>query len=118
MRRPPACVLFVARTHALMALVIAVSILFLHWFTRRLPGIEFGPRTYVYSGGLGGLYLLAAVLLWLGAPLGPTLSRICSLIYLVRPALGSRIWETMDSAEFRAHFRRRPPPAPPPGAAG
>lgn len=115
MRRPPACVVFVARTHGFVGLVILASTLLLHAITASIPGIEFGARTYSYSGGLGGFYLLTAMLVWLGAPFGPLLSRVCSLIYLPRPAFGFRIWETMDTPEFRAHFRRPPaPPAVPP----
>ena len=109
MRRPPACVVFVARTHGLVGLVIVGSILGLHGLTRNLPGIGFGARTYDYAAGLAGIYLLAAVLVWLGAPFGPLLSRICSLLYLARPGFGFRVWETMDTPEFRAHFRRRSP---------
>ena len=110
MRRPPDCVVFVASTHAVVGGVIAGSTLLLHWLTRSLPAIEFGPRTYAYTGGLAGLYLLTAALVWLGAPFGPLLSRGCSLIYLLRPNFGSRIWETMDTAEFREHFQRRSRP--------
>ncbi len=106
MARPPAGVMFVARTHGVVCLVILVSILLLHLLTRNLPGIEFGPRTYQYAGTLAGIYFLVAVLVWLGAPLGPLLSRVCSLLYLLRPSFGLRVWETMDSPEFRAHFRR------------
>jgi hypothetical protein len=114
MRRPPACVVFVARTHGFVGLVIVASILLLHRLTRDLPGLEFGARTYWYAGGLAALYLLTAVLVWLGAPFGPLLSRVCSLIYLPRPGFGFRVWETMDTPEFRAHFHRRPPSPPEP----
>lgn len=106
MRRPPACVVFVASTHAVVGGVIVASTLLLHALTRGLPRIEFGPRTFVYAGALAGLYFLAAALVWFGTPLGPLLSRVCSLIYLPRPNFGFRIWDTMNSPEFRAHFRR------------
>ena len=108
MRRPPACVKFVAYTHAFVGGVIVASTLLLHWITHDLPRIEFGARTYGYAGGLAAFYFLAAGLVWLGAPFGPLLSRICSLVYLPRPSFGSHVWETMDSPEFRAHFRRPP----------
>lgn len=114
MRRPPAEVRFVARTHGFVSLVILASILLLHGVARDLPGVEFGARTYRYAGGLAGLYLLAALLVWFGAPFGPLLSRVCSLLYLPRPRFGFRVWETMDSPEFRAHFRRAAPPETPP----
>lgn len=99
-------VVFVASTHALVGVVIIASTLLLHWITRDLPHIEFGARTFCWAGGLAAFYFLAAGLVWLGAPFGPLLSRLCSLIYLPRPSFGSRVWETMDSPEFRAHFRR------------
>lgn len=107
MRRPPDCVVFVASTHAVVGAVIVAATLLLYWLTRGLPRIEFGARTYAYAGGLAGLYFLAAALVWFGAPFGPLLSRVCSLIYLPRPNFGFRIWDTMNSAEFRAHFRRQ-----------
>jgi hypothetical protein len=108
MRRPPACVEFVARTHGLVSLAIGGSILLLHGLTRNLPGIEFGARTYYWAGGLAGLYLLAAGLVWFGAPFGPLLSRVCSLLYLPRPSFGTPVWQSMDMPEFRTHFLRRP----------
>ncbi|MBM3852581.1 MAG: hypothetical protein FJ399_05440 [Verrucomicrobia bacterium] len=113
MRRPPACVAFVARTHGLVGLVIVGSVLLLRWITRDLPGIEFGPHTNWYAGGLAVLYLLTAVLVWFGAPFGLLFSRVCSLIYLPRPNFGSRIWDIMGTPEFRAHFERTPRPSPP-----
>ena len=109
MRTPPSCVAVVARAHWVVGGTIVVSVALLHAFTRRLPGIEFGPRTYVITGAMAALYLLAGTLVWFGAPFGPLLSRVCGLLYLARPSLGSALWETMNSAEFRAHFLRRPP---------
>jgi hypothetical protein len=106
MRRPPDCVAFVAKTHWLVGAVIVVSLALLYSFTRRLPMVEFGTRTYAITGGLAALYLLAGTLVWFGAPFGPLLSRVCSLLYLARPNFGSLVWETMNSAEFKAHFGR------------
>jgi hypothetical protein len=105
MRRPPACVVLVARTHWIVGGVICLSIAALHAFTRKLP-VEFGPLTYQITGGLAALYLLAGTLVWLGAPFGRFFSRACTLLYLSRPRLGSYLWEVMDSEEFKAHFQR------------
>ncbi|MEO5959473.1 MAG: hypothetical protein ABIZ49_03220, partial [Opitutaceae bacterium] len=58
------------------------------------------------TGGLAALYLFAGTLVWFGAPLGRFFSRVCALLYLSRPRLGSFLWEVMDSDEFKAHFRR------------
>lgn len=107
MASPPKCVVFVARTHWVVGGVIVASIVLLHLLARRVPGIEIGARSYAITGGLGALYLLAGTLVWFGAPFGRLLSRVCCLLYLSRPRLGSHLWETMDSAEFRAHFTRR-----------
>lgn len=106
MRRPPEGVRFVARTHGVVGLVILGSLLPLHLITRGLPAIEFGPRTYAYAAALGLFYLLTAAMVWLGAPLGRVFSRVCCLLYLPRPSLGSRVWETMSNPEFREHFQR------------
>ena len=113
MPRPPDCVVFVARTHGFVALVIIGSVALLHGLTRKLPGIDFEARTYLITGGLAAIYLLTAALVWLGAPLGRLSSRLCALIYLARPNFGSRIWDEMDSPEFQAHFKRRPGPNSP-----
>ncbi len=106
MRRPPGCVLLVARTHWLVGASILFFVVLLHLLTRRLP-VAFEPKTYVITLGLGGLYLLGGTLVWFGAPLGRLLSRGCTLIYLVRPNLGSHLWRIMDSEEFKSHFARR-----------
>lgn len=107
MARPPEAVVFVARTHGAVGLIILGSLLPLYFVTRNLPAIEFGARTYAGAGALGFFYLLTGVMVWLGAPLGLVFSRVCCLLYLPRPAFGARIWETMGAPEFRAHFRRR-----------
>jgi hypothetical protein len=86
---------------------MAASIALLHWLTRDLPRVEVGARAYQVTGGLAALYLVTGALVWLGAPLGQSLSRVCSLLYLPRPSFGFRIWDIMNSAEFRAHFQRR-----------
>jgi hypothetical protein len=106
MHPPPQAVAFVARTHWAVGLVIVVSVGLLHLLTRKLPGIEFGPRTYAITGSLAALYLLTGTLVWFGAPFGRLLSRICALLYLPRPQFGSLLWETMNSPEFKAHFAR------------
>ncbi len=106
MPRPPSCVVMVARVHWIVGTVIVVSTALLRAVTSNLPQIEFGARTFIIAGALAALYLLAGTLVWFGAPLGPLLSRVCSLLYLPRPQFGSAIWDIMDSAEFRAHFVR------------
>ena len=107
MRKPPRCVAIVARTHWVVGLVIIVSAAILHVLTRRLPQIEFGPRTYVVIGGLALLYLLGGTLVWFGAPFGRLLSRVCGLLYLPRPQFGGLLWDTMNSPEYQAHFDRK-----------
>ena len=107
MRRPPRSVAFVARTHWFVGLTIVASVGVLHFITRNLPGIEFQPRTYMITGGLGALYLVAGTLVWFGAPLGRLLSRVCGLLYLPRPEFGGRLWDIMNSPEYQAHFTRR-----------
>ncbi len=106
MRRPPDCVVFVARTHWAVGAVMLGSIALLHLVFRDLPRIEVGARGYQVTSALAAVYLLAGTLVWFGAPLAQTLSRICALLYLPRPSFGFRIWDIMNSAEFRAHFAR------------
>jgi hypothetical protein len=106
MRRPPAAVGFVARTHWVVAATIGVAQAVLFPLARKLPMVEFGARTYLIAAGLGTLYLLAGTLVWFGAPLGRFLSRLCGLLYLARPQLGSHLWNIMNSPEFQAHFTR------------
>ena len=105
MRRPPAAAVFVARTHWLVGAAIFLLVGVLHLFTRHWP-VEFGWETYAITLGLGTLYSLAGTLVWLGLPSGRLLSRICGLLYLARPQLGSRLWNVMDSAEYQAHFTK------------
>jgi hypothetical protein len=107
MRRPPQCVALVARVHWTVGAIIVVSTGLIYWVTHNLPRIEFGPRTFLITGGLAAAYLLAGTLVWFGAPFGPLLSRVCALLYLPRPRFGSAIWDMMNSPEFRAHFDRR-----------
>ena len=107
MLQPPKPVAFVARTHWLVGLTIVASVGVLHFLTRNLPGIEFGPRTYIITGSLATLYLLAGTLVWFGAPLGRLLSRVCGLLYLPRPKFGGLLWDMMSSPEYQAHFTRR-----------
>jgi hypothetical protein len=106
MRAPPPSVVFVARTHWVVGLVILATIALLHFWTHDLRRVEFGPSAYGISGGLGALYLLSGTLVWFGAPLARPLSRICALLYLARPRFGSRVWDTMNLPEFQAHFER------------
>jgi hypothetical protein len=107
MPRPPDCVVFVARTHWTIAGAIAVAAIPMHWLGTQLPGFELRASAYLVVGGLMSGYALAGALVWRGAVLGRTLSRICSLLYLPRPQLGSRVWEAMKHADFEAHFSRR-----------
>lgn len=104
--RPPACVALVARTHWAVSAVILVSMGLLSWAAAKYP-ITFGPRAYAITGGLVLLYGLGGTLVWFGTPAGRFLSRVCGLLYLARPQLGSRLWQIMDSEEFQAHFRPR-----------
>lgn len=108
---PPACVVLVARTHWVVSAVILLSIGLLRWVTEKYP-IEFTARTYLITGGLAALYGLAGTLVWFGAFGGRLLSRICGLLYLARPRLGSDLWQIMDSAEYQAHFGVPIPPPP------
>jgi hypothetical protein len=107
MRRPPDSVAFVARTHWIVAGAIAAAAILLHWLGGRMPGVELGARTYAIAGGIGLGYALAGTLVWLGAPPGRALSRICGLLYLPRPKLGARVWAAMNRADYQAHFSRR-----------
>lgn len=109
MRRPPSVVVFVARTHWVVGATIAAATAAGHLLTQNLPFVAFGPSTYLISGGLALGYFLAGTLVWFGAPFGRLLSRVCGLIYLARPALGSRLWDMMSSPEYQAHFRRHRP---------
>ena len=104
--RPPACVALVARTHGLVGITALASLLLLHLVTRNLRQIEFGPRTYAIGLSIGVAYCLAAILVWFGTPAGRWGSRICGLLYLARPQLGSHLWRIMDSDDYQAHFRR------------
>lgn len=106
MRRPPECVVFVARTHWIVAAAIAGCTLPVHWLGQRLPGFETGSNMWMIAGGLALAYGLTGTLVWLGAPPGRLLSRMCSLVYLPRPQFGSRVWEAMNRTDFQAHFRR------------
>jgi hypothetical protein len=107
MRPPPASVALVAKTHWAVGVTIVASIAVLHILTRKIPLLEFTLRTYLLTGALGLLYLLAGTLVWFGAPLGRLLSRICCLLYLPRPQFGGRLWEIMNTPEYQAHFMRR-----------
>jgi hypothetical protein len=106
--RPPACVALVARTHGLVGVTALASLLVLHLATRGLRQIEFGPSTYALAATIGATYCLTAVLVWFGRPAGRFLSRVCGLIYLARPQLGSHLWRIMDSADYQAHFTGPP----------
>lgn len=105
MRRPPASVALVARTHAAVALVIFASSGLLFVLTRRWP-VELEPITFQISFGLSLLYGITGYLVWRGRKPGRLLSRICGLLYLARPSLGSHLWRIMDSGEYADHFRR------------
>jgi hypothetical protein len=106
MRRPPDVVVFVARTHWVVSLAIVGAVGVLYLLTRKLPFVAFGPKTYIITGSLTALYFAAGTLVWFGAPFGRLLSRVCGLLYLARPQLGSRLWDAMSSAEFQGHFKK------------
>jgi hypothetical protein len=106
MSRPPAVVL-VARAHWVVSGTIIGALAVLYPLARKMPFVEFGARTYGITVGLAALYFAAGTLVWFGAPLGRLLSRVCGLLYLARPQLGSRLWDLMSSAEYQAHFARR-----------
>jgi hypothetical protein len=106
MPRPPSVVAFVARTHWVVSATIVAAVVVLYLFTQKLPFVAFGPKTYLITGALALIYFLAGTLVWLGAPFGRLLSRICGLLYLARPQLGSRVWDMMNTPEFQAHFAR------------
>jgi hypothetical protein len=108
MRRPPHVVVCVARTHWVVSVAIVGATAAAYLLARKLPFVAFGPKTYFITGGLATLYFLAGTLVWFGAPFGPLVSRLCGLLYLARPQLGSRLWDTMSSPEFKAHFARAP----------
>ena len=112
MSRPPASVAFVARAHGIVGATALASVLLLHFLTRGLERIEFGPRTYVITLGISFTYCLAAALVWFGTPGGRWLSRVCSVLYLVRPQLGLPLLRIMASEEYRAHFTTARPPPP------
>ena len=118
MRQPPACVVFVARTHGLVGLAIIGSVALLHALIRSLPRIEIGSLGYAITGALAALYLLTGALVWFGAPPGRLLSRVCSLLYLPRPQFGSIVWEAMNNPIFQAHFKRPKSAAGPNDLAG
>src|SRR5471032_539995 len=103
MRRPPACVALVARTHWVVSGVIFASLGLLRWIAEKFP-VEPSGRTYAITGALVALYGLAGTLVWWGAPGGRFFSRACCVLYLARPQLGSHLWKIMDSEEFKAHF--------------
>ena len=107
MRSPPKSAALVARTHWIVGVAIVVTAGVLLLMTRNLPQIEFGPRTYIVTGGLALLYLLAGTLVWFGAPFGRLLSRVCGLLYLPRPQFGGYLWDVMNSSEYQAHFERK-----------
>ena len=106
MRRPPEIVALVAKTHWLVGGVVLTALVPLHLFTRKLPYVEFGAKTYVSASVFATVYLVAGTLVWCGAPFGRLLSRICGLLYLARPNFGSYLWDIMSSLEYRAHFQR------------
>jgi len=105
--RPPDSVALVARTHWLVGAVALVSVGLLHVLTQGIPRVGFGPRTYAITVGLGVFYVATGTMVWFGTPLGRGCNHVCSLLYLVRPQLGDRIWRIARSPEFKAHFTRR-----------
>ena len=108
MPRPPGVVVLVARTHWVVGGVMLATVALLSFLVRNMP-VVFETKTYVITLGGSTLYLLAGTLVWFGTPFGRVLSKICGLIYLVRPQLGSRLWKIMESPEYQAHFSRTKP---------
>ena len=106
MRRPPASVAFVARTHWLVGAVALGSVGVLHLISRGIHSIAFGPRTYAITLGIAALYLVGGTLVWFGTPFGRFVNLLCSLLYLVRPRLGDPVWASARSEDFKAHFAR------------
>ena len=106
MSRPP-IVVFIARTHALVGVVILASVVILHVVVSRLPRLQVESQTYAVTLGLACLYGLAAAAVWRGWRGAGILSRLCGLIYLVRPGLGDRVWTGMRSPEFRTWCEAR-----------
>ncbi len=101
--------MFAARTHGLTGGVILLSVGLLHGVALTARVISFGATAYAITLGLGFLYAFTAVAVWFGWAVGPALHRICTLLFLPRPALGRRLWDVSRSEEFRAHFRSSPP---------
>ena len=106
MSRPP-IVVFIARTHALVGVVILASVVILHVVVSRLPRLQVEWETYAVTLGLACLYGLAAAAVWRGWRGAGILSRLCGLIYLVRPGLGDLVWTGMRSPEFRTWCEAR-----------
>jgi hypothetical protein len=105
--RPPDAIAFVARVHWLVAASIVAMTTLLLLVLTQLP-VEFGSRTFYVSFAVGAVYAMAGTLVWNGHPFGRILSYPCSMLYLPRPQLGLEIFRIMGSAEYRAHFVRRP----------
>ena len=106
LRRPPDSVAYIARSHWLVGTVALGSSGLLHLFTHNLPGVTFEPMTYRVALGIALLYLTGGTMVWFGTPLGRFVNHLCSLLYLVRPQLGDRVWRIMRTEEFKAHFTR------------
>jgi hypothetical protein len=103
--RPPNCVALVAKTHWFVGGTVLISIFGIRWLVNQFP-VDFTGRTWAITLGIAGFYLVTGTLVWFGLPFGRVFSRVCSLIYLVRPKLGPWLWQIMDSEEFRSHFKR------------
>ena len=102
--RPPDSVAFIARTHWLVGGVALISVALLHGFTRGISRLVFNPHTLQIAIGVAVLYLATGTMVWFGTPLGRFCNHMCSLLYLVRPRLGDRVWGIMRTEEFKAHF--------------
>lgn len=103
--RPPASVVLVAQAHGAVGLAAAGAAGLAHLFTLAAP-VEFGPRAYFFAGAIAALYLGTAALVWFGGPGGPALSRLCALLYVMRPRFCGLVFDLMRTEEFRAHFGR------------
>ncbi len=103
--RPPASVVLVAQAHGAVGVAAAAAGGLAHLFTLAAP-IEFGSRAYVFAGAMAALYLGTAALVWGGGRGGPALSRLCALLYVIRPRFCGLVFDLMRTEEFRAHFAR------------
>jgi hypothetical protein len=92
--------------HWLMGGTVLFTTALFYFLTHHHPLIALSREGYAIGLGLGLVYGLTGLLMWIGTPLGRYLNYPCSLVYLTRPALGLRAWADMRRPEFKAHFGR------------